>query len=74
MGNYQASANWALVAGEICRLEVWPESRVHRVWMEWWCVVERENAGELVDSARLSWTAKCGQTAAGVVRAFRPDL
>ena len=38
--------------------------------MESLCVVVRENAGELVDSARLSWAAKCGEAAASVVRGF----
>ena len=38
--------------------------------MESLCVVVRENAGELVDSARLSWDAKCGEAAAGIVRGF----
>ena len=48
--------------------EVWPERGVPRAWMESPCVMVRENAGELVDSARLSWARKCGETAAGVVR------
>ena len=36
--------------------------------MEWRCVVVRENAGEWVDSARLSRDAKYGEAAAGVGR------
>tara|TARA_R110002072_G_scaffold241027_4_gene399600 strand:- start:21958 stop:22965 length:1008 start_codon:yes stop_codon:yes gene_type:complete len=38
--------------------------------MESLCVVVRENVGESLDSARLSWAAKCGEAAAGVVRGF----
>ena len=41
---------------------------MHRVRMDSLCVVVRENAGELVDSARLSWAAKCGEAAVSVVR------
>ena len=48
--------------------EAWPDSSVHRVRMESLCVVVRENAGESVDSARLSRDAKCGEAAAGVGR------
>ena len=44
----------------IATLEAWPVVSVHRVRMESLCVVVRENVGELVDSARLSWAAKCG--------------